>query len=235
MMPLAAFVPFSGSNSNHSSSRSADDCVDELGDALDFLLAQARAVLAELQQAAQVAPAQRGRIRWHKREHRLDRLGRACHLPRIFVRRFGVARRVTIDFAARQVVIVPAREVIAVVERRDRARQRQYLEAVPRQFEVADDLGPQQADDVRKLREPVAGEYLFGNGRAADDVAPLEHDDLLACPRQIRRSNQAVVAAADDDRIVMYCWPRLFLLPLGLVERQLRPPWPARTGGDAPR
>jgi hypothetical protein len=27
MMPLAAFVPLSGSNSNHSSSRSADDCV----------------------------------------------------------------------------------------------------------------------------------------------------------------------------------------------------------------
>ena len=73
---------------------------------------------------------------------------------------------------------------------------------MPGQFEVADDLGPQQADDVRKLREPVTGEDLFGHGRATDDVAPLEHDDLLACARQIRRSNQSVVAAADDDRIV---------------------------------
>ncbi len=30
MMPLADFVPLSGSNSNHSSSRSADDCVTSL-------------------------------------------------------------------------------------------------------------------------------------------------------------------------------------------------------------
>ena len=61
--------------------------------------------------------------------------------------------RVAIDFPARQVVIVPGGEIVAIVHRRDRARQRQDFQPVLRQFEVADDLRPQQADDVRELGE----------------------------------------------------------------------------------
>ena len=142
--------------------------------------------------------------------HRLDRLGRARHDAAVFVGRFGVARRVAVELAARQVVVVPGGEVVAVVHRRDRARQRQDLQAVPRQFEVADDLRPQQADDVGELAEAVAGEDLLGDRGAADDLAPLEHDDLLARARQVGAGDQAVVAGADDDRVVCDCWPRSY-------------------------
>ena len=80
--------------------------------------------------------------------------------------------------------------------------------------------GPQQAHHVGELGEAIAREDFLGDRRAADDLAPLEHDHLLAGAREIRGRDQAVVAGADHDRIVVYCWPRLFLLPLGFVERQ---------------
>ena len=108
-----------------------------------------------------------------------------------------------IDFLAREVVIVPAGEVVAVLERRDRARQRQDLQAMLGQFEITDDLRPQQADDIRELREAIAREDFLGHRRAADDFAPLEHDNLLAGAREVRSGNQAVMARADDDRVVL--------------------------------
>ena len=120
----------------------------ELGDPVAFLLAHGGADAAELQQAREVAPAHRGGVRRHHAQHRLDRLRGAGHHARVFVHRLGIPRRMTVDLAARQVVVVPRGEVVAVVHGRDRARQRQDLEPVPRQLEVADDVGPEQAHDV---------------------------------------------------------------------------------------
>jgi hypothetical protein len=191
MMPLADLVPFNGSNSNHSSSRS-----------VDLLLAQARAVLTEPEQPAQVAPAHRRRVGRHQPEHGLDRLRGARHDARILVGGFRVPRRVSVDLAAGQVVVVPGGEVVAVVERRHGRGQRQDLEPVPRQLEVADDLGPEQAHHVRELGEAVAGEDLLGDGRAAHDLAPFEHQHLLAGAREVGARDQAVVARADHDRVV---------------------------------
>ncbi len=62
--------------------------------------------------------------------------------------------------------------------------------------------GPQQAHDVREHREREAGEDLLAHRRAADALAPLEHDDALAGAREIGGADEAVVAAADDDRVV---------------------------------
>ena len=73
---------------------------------------------------------------------------------------------------------------------------------MPRQFEVADDLGPQQAHHVGELAETVAREDLFGDGGATHDLAPLEHDDFLAGARKVRGRDHAVVAGADDDSVV---------------------------------
>ena len=73
---------------------------------------------------------------------------------------------------------------------------------MPRQLEVADDLGPQQAHHVGELGEAVAGKDFLGDGCPADDIAPLEHDHLLAGAREVRGGDQAVVAGADDDRVV---------------------------------
>ena len=71
-----------------------------------------------------------------------------------------------------------------------------------RQLELADDLGAQQAHDVREDREAEAREELLGDGRAAEDVAPLEDERLHPGAGQVGGADQAVVAAADDDRVV---------------------------------
>ena len=73
---------------------------------------------------------------------------------------------------------------------------------MPRQVELADDLGPQQRHDVRADRELEAREHLFGDRGAAEHVPPFEHQHLLARARQVGGGDQAVVAAADDDDVV---------------------------------
>ena len=47
-----------------------------------------------------------------------------------------------------------------------------------------------------------AREELLGDRGASEDVPLFEHERLEAGAREIRRAHQAVVAAADDDRVV---------------------------------
>jgi hypothetical protein len=47
-----------------------------------------------------------------------------------------------------------------------------------------------------------AGERLLGHVRAADDVAPLEHQHTQPGARPIAHGHQPVVPAADYDRVV---------------------------------
>ena len=75
-------------------------------------------------------------------------------------------------------------------------------EAVPRQVEVADDLGPQQAHDVGGDREPEARDDLLGDRRPAQQVPALEDDDAPAGPSEVGGRDEAVVAAADHDGVV---------------------------------
>ena len=60
----------------------------------------------------------------------------------------------------------------------------------------------QQAHQVAEDGEPEAGHDLFGDGRAADDRAALEHQRLLAGAGEIGAAGQPVVPAADDDGVV---------------------------------
>ena len=126
------------------------------------------------------------------------------HRLAVLVVGLGVELRVARDLAARLRVIVHAPQVVAVRHRRERAVERQDLQAVPRQIELADDLRPQQRHDVRADRELEAGKDLFGDGGAAEHVAPLEHEHLPSRAREIRGVDQAVVAAADDDGVVVH-------------------------------
>ena len=85
-----------------------------------------------------------------------DRLHEAPHLDHrlaVFLVGLGVELRMARDFAPRLRVIVHAPEVVAARHRRERAVERQDLEAVPRQVELADDLRPQQRHDVGADRE----------------------------------------------------------------------------------
>ncbi len=140
------------------------------------------------------------------RRHVQDRLHEAAHVDHrlaVFVVGFGIDFRVARDLAAGLGVIVDPPQVVAVRHRRERAVERQDLEAMPRQVELADDLRPQQRDHVRADRELEAREYLFRDRGAADHVPPLEHQHLAPRPRQVGGVDEPVVPAADDDHVVV--------------------------------
>ena len=61
---------------------------------------------------------------------------------------------------------------------------------MPRQVELADDLGPQQRHDVGADREAEAREHLLGDGGAAQHVPALEHQHLLAGASQVGRARR---------------------------------------------
>ena len=107
-----------------------------------------------------------------------------------------------VDLLAREVVIVPCGEVVAVQPGCECAGQREDLQAVPRQFEITDDLGPQQAHHVAELGEAVAGEDLLGHRCAAQHLAALQHHHFFARAGKVGCGHEAVVAAADHDRVI---------------------------------
>src|SRR5213082_2365223 len=109
------------------------------------------------------------------------------------------------DLAPRLVRVRPAGEVVAVVERRHRALEREDLETVRREIELANDLGAQKTDDVREDGELEAGKDLLGHGGAAHQWSSLQDDRLLAASREICRGDESVVPAADDDGVVPAC------------------------------
>src|SRR5689334_5306501 len=158
--------------------------------------------LAHEEEVLQALPVQLGRVGRRHSEDRLDEASHVGHRLAVLVVRLGVDLRVARDLAVSPAVVVDAPEIVAVGHRRERAVERQDLEAVPRQVEVADDLGPQKRDDVGADREAEAGEDLLGHRGAAEHMAPLEHEDLLARAREIGGVNEPVVPAADHDDVV---------------------------------
>ena len=124
------------------------------------------------------------------RDHAEDRFHEAAHGLHgfaEFVVGFGVDAGVAGDFAMRLAVIVHAPQVIAAGHGREGAVERKDFEAVAREVEVADDLGPQQRDDVRADGELEAREDFFGAGRAAENVAAFEHENFLSRALRGRR------------------------------------------------
>ena len=80
------------------------------------------------------------------------------------------------------------------------------------QVELADDLRPEEADDVRGDARLEARPNLFGDRGATQDVAALEDNDLQPGAGKVSGAGQAVMAAADDDRVIfrrpISCQPR---------------------------
>ena len=114
-----------------------------------------------------------------------------------------------VQLASSLVVIGPCGEIIAVFHRRHRALERQDVQAVPRQIEITNDFGTQQAYDIGKHRELEAGKDLFRHGGTADPGPALEHQHLFPGARQIGGRHEAVVASADHDRVVAHYYARL--------------------------
>ncbi len=72
-----------------------------------------------------------------------------------------------------------------------------------REIEFANDLGAEKRDHVRTFRKKKTGDDFFGDGGATENMAAFQDDDLLPCFGEIRGVDQAVVAAADDDNVVV--------------------------------
>src|SRR5450756_1076919 len=118
-------------------------------------------------------------------------------------------------------LIVATPQEVAI-ERRERAVEREDLQAVLGQLQVADDFRPEQADDVGEHAERVPGDDLVARRRPTQDAALLEDERLPARLREVCGRREAVVAAADDHRVVAlrHAGPSLVQYP-GVRDRQV--------------
>ena len=71
------------------------------------------------------------------------------------------------------------------------------------QIKFANDFRPKQRYDVRTLREKKAGNDFFRNGSAAENVPAFERQHLLPRLGEVRRVHKPVVAATDNDDVVV--------------------------------
>ena len=128
-------------------------------------------------------------------------------LQLIFVGRvdFGIVRGELGDFGERFGAVLPHEEMAAVGEGGEEGGIfGVHPVAEARELQIAHDAFLHQAGEVGGGGDAIARPDFFGDGAAADQFAPFEHQHLAAAARQIRGGDQAIVAAADDDGIVLH-------------------------------
>src|SRR5687768_15285963 len=103
-----------------------------------------------------------------------------------------------IQLATGLVVVGPRGEVVSVEHWCDGAFEREDLESVRRKVELTNDLGAQEAHDVRELRELESRNDLFRDCRAADEVPALEDEHLLPRAREVCGAHQPIVPGPND-------------------------------------
>src|SRR5437870_10855200 len=106
------------------------------------------------------------------------------------------------NLASRLRMIVNAPQIIAVRHRRECSVKRENLQTMSWQIEFANDLRTQERNDVRANRKLESGKDFFRYRGAAEHMPAFEYQHTLTCAREICSVDQAIVAAADDDRIV---------------------------------
>ena len=171
-------------------------------------LRRARCVRSE----AQEAPAHPGEApevtwpggerRWSLEQRRLDRASNAVQHGFVLGQPLGVPRG-ELRHLAPVHGGVPAEEQRATVRERRERRGVAAKDAipVPREVEVAHDLRPEQAHDVRGRRDPKPFPGLLRDARAAHPVLRLEHHHREPRACEVRGRDQPVVAGADDGDV----------------------------------
>jgi hypothetical protein len=99
--------------------------------------------------------------------------------------------------------VVAENDVVVAAERTEQVVRRQHLQPERRQLQVAYHPRMQQAHDVGEARGAKAGGEFLGDRRAADDLAPLQHQGLQARPGEVRPAHQAVVPGPDHDHVIV--------------------------------
>ena len=156
MIPDALIVALSGSVSNHWSRNSERAHRHELDEDRLLALREPLEAPGEAGQRHQRARIEAGQVGRGDGQDRLDEPGHLDHQLAVFLVRLGVAGRPAAQLADRPAVVVHPPQVVAaagcrafaLVQRRDRPVEGQDVQAVLRQLEIADDLGPEQGHDV---------------------------------------------------------------------------------------
>jgi len=176
-------------------------------------MAQKRAVLrhlgraepgelaSQIEQFAEIARLQARRVGRGAHQQRLDEAALACHVARVAVVGLRVARREAGELAPVRLVVSIVAEEIAVARQHRAALIGDDLQPVPRQFEVAHDLGPEQRADIGAVRIEEARRQRAADGGAAHPVVFLQHEHVEAGALQVAGVDEAVVAGSDDDGV----------------------------------
>jgi hypothetical protein len=150
-------------------------------------------------------------------EERLEQLADPLDVVLVAVHRVRVVGGVPGDLLDVLVTVRPEQQVVAVLHRGERGRHQDRQETVFDQVEFLDDVRAQQAQRVRERGEVKAGYQFLGDRCAADERAALDDQRPQPGLGQIGAVDQAVVATADDDRVVRPArarlWAHLVLTP----------------------
>ncbi len=107
------------------------------------------------------------------------------------------------NFALRAGVIVHAPKMIAIGHGREGAVERENFQPVARKIELPNNLRTKQRNYVRTLREEEPRKDFFGDGSATQNMTAFEDEHLLPCFGKVGSVDEAVVAAADDNDVVV--------------------------------
>ncbi len=158
----------------------------------------------EREPSGKVAQAQ---VRRDDEEHLLQQRCDPREIPIELDEGVGVAPREPRDVRRVPSKVAPERQRAAVGEGREVVgRDERDPVAEPLELQLPDDPGFHEADDVRGRGDPVAGPRFLGGGGPAQDVAPLQHEDVDPRAGEVRGAREAVVTAADHDDLSL---PRL--------------------------
>ena len=202
MIASVASVALSCSDSNQRSRIGRAGAGEDL-DRLARRVAQLPEGAAQREQRPEVAepgPQQVGR---RHGERGLEEVGHPLEHRLVSRVALGVALLNLRDLPAGQLGVRAQHQRAAVGERRERGRvPREHLEAVWREVQIADDRRAEEAVDVGGGRDLEAGQDLLGDARAADDVAPLEHEHAQPGAGEVARGHEPVVPGTDHDGVV---------------------------------
>src|SRR5260221_14323351 len=107
----------------------------------------------------------------------------------------------TLDLLAGRGFVGPTGEIVAVLHRYERIIKREQFETVLGQMQVANDFGPEEADDIGTDRVFEARVNLFRNGGPTDQMAAFEHQHFETGAGEIGGGGKAVMAGADNDSV----------------------------------
>ncbi len=168
-----------------------------------FVRAELAEFPREIEQFGNVARAEAERVRRGAHQERLDEAALARHVAGIALVGLRVALRIAGEFAAMAVMVAVGGEIIAVAGEHRAALVGDDLQAVLRQFEIAHDLRAEEGADIGAVGIEEAGRQLAARRRAADPAVLFHDEDVEAGALEIAGRDQPVMAAADDQGIVL--------------------------------